>query len=245
MKTIVICGASLIALSGILFFGFGMGSNKSELIFSKTFETKIKPDTLSSQINISIRRFSQDETVSRLTKFSDFIEKQKDLKIEGGTFSVNPNMIYHEGNETQDGYLGNIGYSISSKDPKKLNKFLREIQRLDIDSSVAVSIQSVTWQLSDIQKVGKSDELRLQAFKWADEYATDLSSKLGKKCEIKKVIISSSNGIEPMYLREREMESSMIVEENVTVEANEITAPTPTNEAQSLSISPSFAMECR
>jgi len=245
MKTTIILGTSLIAIAGVLFFGFGLGSNKSELSFSKKFDIKIKADTLSSDIAISTTKFSQDETVTRLTKFSDFIEKQKHLKVEGGNFSVMPNTVYDgDGKSHTDGYSGNIGYNISSKDSKELNKFLRELQRLDVDEKVSVTINSVTWILSDAQRVGKSDELRLQAFTWADNYANEISDKLDKNCKVNKINLINQNDFEPMgdgVQRLREVSTS--VEANITEEMT--TAPTPTNEAQSLSINPSFTMVCK
>lgn len=213
---------------------------ESEFSFSKTFERKIKPDTLSSQIQIKTSKFSQEETVNRLTKFSDFIESQKHLKLEGGSYSVNPNNIYD--NKTQkyylDGYIGNIGYTISSKEPKELNKFIRELQRVDSSKQVSVSISSVSWQLSEGQKNGKSDELRMEAFKWGNAYAKELTAQLSKECSVKKISIDRGNNFIPLYNQQARMNIA-------PVEADMMSAPTPINEVQVLSIYPSFTMVCK
>jgi len=232
MKKIVLISA---VLSSLIF-------GSSELSFSKNFERKIKPDTLSSQINISTIKFSQDETVNRLGKFSDFIEKQKHLKVEGGSYSVNPNNIYDEKAKKYiiDGYQGNINYTISSKEPKELNKFIKELQKVENDKRVGVSISSVSWQLSESQRVGKSDELRLEAFKWGNSYAKELSSQLGRECSIKKISIEGANHFTPVYNQQAPM-AMMAREASFDVAS----APTPINESQILSIYPSFTMECK
>jgi predicted secreted protein len=228
MKKIIILSAFI---SSLLFA-------ESEFSFSKTFERKIKPDTLSSQIQINTSKFSQEETVNRLTKFSDFIESQKHLKLEGGSYSVNPNNIYD--NKTQkyylDGYIGNIGYTISSKEPKELNKFIRELQKVDNNKQVSVSISSVSWKLSESQKNGKSDELRMEAFKWGNAYAKELTAQLSKECSVKKVAIDVDDDSQPLYAGRGG---------NIAPSMSADSAPTPINEVKYLSINPSFTMVCK
>jgi len=206
---------------------------ESEFSFSKTFERKIKPDTLSSQININVSTFKEDETIETLTKFSEFMDKQKHLKVEGGGYSLFPS---RQDNEVRDSYIGNINYTVSSKEPKELNKFIREIQRFDKSKHSSISISGISWQLSEAQKTGKNDELRLEAFKWGNFYSKELSLKISKSCSLKKVDVPFANY--NYYNNYRTVTTSYSL-------PSAHSAPTPINEVQSLSINPSFTMVCK
>jgi len=217
----------------VLIFIITFAAAQTEITFSKTFVKKIKPDTLSTSINIRSQKLSQEETIQRLTKISDFADASKYLDIKGGIYSINPHMVYDNGKSYQDGYDGSISYSVSSKDPKELNKFIRDIQRLGDKEKLMVSIASVSWQMSEEQqaKQGDSDSLRLDAILWAREYAKSLSSKIGKGCKVLRIDFRSSQTVFS--------ESSKML----TVSSNN--APIPVQDEQIIQITPSFTLVCR
>jgi len=210
-----------------------LAMSQTEITFSKTFIKKIKPDTLLTSVNITSQKLSQEQTIERLTKISDFADASKHLDIKGGTYSVNPHMVYDNGKSYQDGYDGSISYSVSSKNPKELNKFIRDIQRLGDKEKLMVSIASVSWQMSEEQqaKHGDSDSLRLDAILWAIGYAKSLSSKIGKSCKVLRI---DFHGNQAVFSENRKV---------LTMSSD--SAPIPVQDEQTMRIIPSFTLVCR
>ncbi|MGW8168644.1 MAG: SIMPL domain-containing protein [Sulfurovaceae bacterium] len=206
---------------------------QTEITFSKTFIKKVKPDTLSTSVNITSQKLSQEQTIERLTKISDFADASKHLNIKGGTYSVNPNIIYDNGKSYQDGYNGSISYSVSSKNPKDLNKFIRDIQRLGDKEKLMVSISSVSWQMSEEQQAnqGDSDSLRLDAILWAKQYSKNLSSKIGKNCKVSRINFHDNQAV--------------FSETRKTLDLSSDNAPVPIQDEQNIQITPSFTLVCR
>ncbi|MDY0194624.1 MAG: SIMPL domain-containing protein [Sulfurovaceae bacterium] len=206
---------------------------QTEITFSKTFIKKIKPDTLSTSINITSQKLSQEQTIERLTKISDFVDASKHLDIKGGTYSVNPHMVYDNGKSYQDGYDGSISYTVLSKNPQELNKFIRDIQRLGDKEKLMVSISSVSWQISEEQqaKQGDSDSLRLDAILWAKQYAKSLSLKIGKSCKVSRIDFHSNQ--------------SVFSENRKVLTISSDSAPIPAQDEQTMQIIPSFTLVCR
>ncbi|MBD3807634.1 MAG: SIMPL domain-containing protein [Epsilonproteobacteria bacterium] len=206
----------------------------TEISFSKTFEKKIKPDTLSSSIGFSSTRQDQQKTIERLTVISDYVSSIKNLKIEGGSYSVNPHIVYDNGKSNQDGYDGYMNYNVLSKNPKELNKFIREIQRLGEKQGLSVSVSNVSWQLSEeLSDDRSSDTLRLDAILWAKNYANVLSSKLSKSCSISKI---DFNGGGYVYAAPR-----MAIKAEVASNS----APTPIQDEQKVQVNANITVVCR
>ena len=52
--------------------------------FDKRFDLELKPDTLSTHINITTLKPSEKEVLKKLTSFSTFISGYKDVEKKGG-----------------------------------------------------------------------------------------------------------------------------------------------------------------
>jgi uncharacterized protein YggE len=209
-------------------------SAQTDIIFSKTFEKKIKPDTLTTNITFSTQKTSQETATNRLTKISDFVSAQNSVKSKGGDYSVNPHYDYDNGKNIQNGYDGIISYQLSSKNPEVLNKFTRELQRYGEKNGMIVAVSSASWGMSDNQEGsdGGVEDLRLEAIVWSDRYAKSLSSKIGKNCSIQKINFSGGG----YYPQPMMMKASMAMSDS---------APIPTQDEQNININANIEMVCK
>jgi uncharacterized protein YggE len=202
--------------------------------FSKSFDTEIKPDTLQAAINITVKKATEKEVVENLSKFSTFIDEDKDVEKKGGNYSVHPQYKYENNHRYKSDYAGNMHYQVSSKDADKLNNFLISLYGFKTDRDVDISTSSVSWVMSKAQKAGKIDALRLDAIIWADSYANSLSDSLNKKCSVNSVSFTPVNHYYPQPMMR--MESK---------EMDAVAAPTPTQDMQKMSVTPTFQLECK
>jgi len=218
---------SLMVLSSLSLFGLSIN-------FSKSFDTEIKPDTLQAGINITIKKKSEKEVVALLSKYSTFIEEYKSIDKKGGNYNVHPEYKYEKNHRYKSDYSGNMHYQISSKDSEKLNSFLKSLYDQKDDNQVDISTSTVSWVMSESQKTGKIDALRLEAIIWSDSYAASLSESISKKCVVKSVSFNPVNHYYPQPM----MRSN-------TIEMDAAAAPTPTQDNQKMSLNPTFQLECQ
>ena len=202
--------------------------------FSKTFDSEIKPDTLQAGINITVKKPSEKDTIEGLARFSTFMDNANEVKVKGGNYNVYPDYRYENNHRYKSGYVGNINYKVSAKESTKLNNFLTSLYGFKTDKTVDIRTSSVSWMMSEEQKVGKIDALRLEAIKWADGYANSLSDSLTKKCEVKAVTFTPVNH----YYPQPEMMRSDMQESKAM-------APTPKQDIQKISLNPTITLECR
>jgi uncharacterized protein YggE len=209
-------------------------SAQTDITFSKNFEKQVKPDTLTTNITFSIQKVSQEIATNRLTKISDFVMNKKSIKSKGGDYSVNPHYDYENGKNNQNGYDGTISYALSSKNPEILNKFTRELQRFGEKNGLSVSVSSALWSMSENQddSDGGVEDLRIEAILWSEKYAKLLSTKIGKNCSVKKINFSDVG----QYARPMMMKASMAMSDS---------APTPTQDEQTVSTSANIEMVCK
>lgn len=211
---------------------FTMLFAQTDITFTKSFNTKVKPDTLTTNISFNVQRLSQAQTTDKLTKISEFVSGEKSVKAKGGEYSVNPHMVYENSKSRQDGYDGTISYQLSSKNATALNKFSRELQRYAEKNGMTTSVSSASWSRgdSDGDELG---ELRLEAIQWSEKYAKTLSSKLGKSCSVSKINFSDNGGRH--YPQPAMMKASMASD----------SAPTPTQDEQNISTNAHIEMVCK
>ncbi|HIP03161.1 MAG TPA: DUF541 domain-containing protein [Campylobacterales bacterium] len=219
--------ATLITLSSVSLFGLSIN-------FSKSFDAEIKPDTLQAGINITVKKASEKEVVQSLSMFSTFIDKDKDVEKKWGNYSVHPQYKYENNHRYKSDYVGNMQYQISSKDSDKLNNFLVALYSQKNDNRVDISTSSVSWVMSESQKSGKIDALRLEAIIWADSYANSLSDSLSKKCTVKSLSFIPVNHYYPQPMMRMESKNM-----------DAVSAPTPTQDLQKMSVTPTIQLECK
>ena len=202
--------------------------------FDKVFESRLKPDTLTTYITISTQKDSEKKVLQKLTSFSAFISNYKDIEKKGGNYSIVPEYKYENNQRYKNGYSGNMHYQISAKDADAVNTFIANLHDKKKDFDVDISISSVSWQLSPEQKDGRLDALRLKAIVWINDYAKTLSTQINSECKVSKI---SLNQVNHNYPQPRMMMES----KSMPADA----APTPEQDDQKMTINPHFELECK
>jgi uncharacterized protein YggE len=201
--------------------------------FKKSFFATIKPDTLQTNLNINVKKQTEKDIISALSKLSKKMEKFKDLEIRGGNYSINVNYSYEKNKRYKNGYTGYMSYTISSKESEKMEKFIADFINDKKDSDIDINIGSINWIISDKLTESKLDELRLQAIKWSKDYAKTLSKELNQTCKQSKISFDNSyNPPAPPIVR------------GATIAMDEV-APSPKRSSQKISLYPYITVECK
>ena len=210
-----------------------------EIEFNKSFSKVVNPDLLSTNVNISVEKKDEVRVNSEIEKFNDFIKNKKEIKKKNGSFTLSPKYKYYDNKQEFIGYVGNLRYSVESKDAKELNSFMDELiaikERIKSDD-IKLNISNVSWKVSDELQNKSFDNLRFEAITWIENYANVLSSKLSKKCEVKKININEFNGGNIVYARSEMALSSM---------SKSVADVAPISSEQNITVNPNFILECR
>ena len=101
---------------------------------------------------------------------------------------------------------------------------------------VKLDISNVSWNISEELQNKSFDDLRFESIVWIEDYSSELSKKLSKKCELKRININDSHGINPMYARNEMAFSSM---------SKSVADVAPISSEQNITINPNFLLECK
>lgn len=210
-----------------------------EIEFNKNFSKVVNPDLLSTNVNISVEKKDEIKINSEIEKFNEFIKNNKEVIIKNGSFTLSPKYKYYDNKQEFVGYVGNLRYSVESKDAKDLNIFMDKLISIkeNIKSDdVKLNISNVSWNISEDLQNKSFDNLRFESITWIENYANILSSKLSKKCEVKKININEFNGGNIVYARSEMTMSSM---------SKMAADVAPISSEQTISVNPNFILECR
>ena len=210
----------------------------SEITFTKKFEKKVSPETLTLNFSINANMPNEKAVIKKLNFFYENLIKESKLKIEGGSFNVYPNYRYVNNKRVLDGYRGTVSYVVKSKDKEVIDDFLEEVYSLKHDSRVSISVGNIRWIVDREQHSAISDSLREDAIIWSYTYANTLSAKLSKECTLLTLNINA-----PHYQPRPPVRAMMA--KNSAMIPDESFAPTPQQTDTPFSINPTFVLECR
>lgn len=209
-----------------------------EINFNKTFSKIVNPDLLTTQINISVEKKDENKVNIEIEKFNNFLKENKSVILKNGSFTLSPKYKYYDNKQEFIGYVGNLRYTAESEKAKELNTFMDQLislkDKIKADD-VKLNISNVSWKLSDELQNKISDDLRLDSIIWVESYATGLSTKLSKKCEVTKININESTG-NIMYARSEMAYSS---------KSKSLADVAPISSEQSITVNPNFELECK
>lgn len=171
-----------------------------EVEFEKTFVKELKPDTLSTQIEIITKSDSNLHVSNILDRFSKEIKSNQNVNIYFKNYLVHP--VYKKGTNNVPkiiSYLGKLQYKVSSKNASSLNSFIYDINLLKQNRHTSVELSSLSWKIKKTSEESAYELLRFQAIKWANVYSNNLSVSLNNNCKVKtiNIKINSNNDISP------------------------------------------------
>ncbi|AXH13678.1 SIMPL domain-containing protein [Malaciobacter mytili] len=208
-----------------------------EINFNKTFDKKLQPDILSSNIKIRIESDNESLISTKLEKFNEYIKNAKYINKNLGIFHIKPTYKYISNTPKVDGYLGEVNYTISSPEPKNINKFLNGLINLKEHRDTSIVISNLMWEVKESSATVALDIMRFEAIAWIENYTKILSQDLKKSCSIKNIHINSIHS--PIYRNSREVMISAAKES-----AND-SFPLPEQEDRTLKLTANYILECK
>lgn len=219
-----------IAILALPFTLFGF-----EIVFNKKFDAHVIPDKLTSNITISVNKNSESEITPTLNRFNDIISKSEKIEKRSGDFTIRPNRNYVNGVSNIVGYSGNLNYTIYSENEKDMNKFLKKLISKKDSSDISITISTLNWIVSESMHSKISQDLQLEAILWAEEYSKELSMKIDKECETKKINVSTPRYV-PYFAKSQETAGLSSIAADI---------PVPEVSKNQISINPNFILECK
>ena len=210
----------------------------SDITFTKKFEKKVLPDTLSLQFSINVNKPYEKLVIAKLNYYYKNIIKDSKLKIEGGNFNVNPNYRYHNNKRILDGYRGSVSYVVKSKSKDKIDSFLKTLYDTKEEPMVNISVGNIRWIVDDTQFASISDGLRAEAIIWGYGYIKELSSLTSSECSLETLNINAPHFTPRPPVRH-------MMAKGVAMMEDASFAPTPQQTNTPFSINPTFVMECK
>lgn len=205
-----------------------------EINFSKKFSKTLMPDILSAGLTIRIQGDNEEDISSKLEVFNEKIKANSQVAKKLGTFNIHPNFKYSSNNSPKIiDYIGQLKYTIESRNAKDINNFITSINSVKRSRKTSISVSGLSWKVKEDSYNVALDVLRLEAIYWIESHAKNLSKDLNKKCEVKNINISSYNNPRA-YSSARMMSSPMSK-----------SIPVPQANNQSISINPSYKVECK
>lgn len=207
-----------------------------EVSFNKKFIKLVTPDLLTTYINISIENESEKFINNHIEEFNKYIKDNNSVEKNHGSFTLSPKYKYFKNTQEFIGYVGNLKYTIKSKNAKNLNEFINDL--IDIETkfrraNIKLRISNVSWTTSTKLYDKSVDSLRIEAMTWIETYAQTLKSILSKECIVKNININKSSN---QFLRASNMES---------FSSKRVSNVAPVNSSQEIKIESNFVLECK
>lgn len=164
-----------------------------ELNFNNSFSKSLKPDILSSTVNISVTKENENSANKEIEKFNDFLKNTKNITIKNTNYNLTPKYEYIENKPYFKGFIATINFVVESKESSIINSFLSDLLAFKDSqkkSDIKINISNLSWEVSEKLQNKIIDNLRLESILWIEDYAKEISKKSSKKCEIKSVIIN-------------------------------------------------------
>jgi len=173
-----------------------------EVSMEKEFEKKIIPDILSVNIKISTTKKNLEQVITRLGEFSNNLKNVEGVTLKDRSFTTSTLHKYKNNKPIKIGYVGYKSYQIVSKNEKKLQTFLQQIQA-DEKSDIDFSFSSGSWQIDKKQKEKIKEQISIEAIKWAKKYAKNLSKTVDDRCKLETIILTENrkNDIVPVTFK--------------------------------------------
>lgn len=209
-----------------------------EINFNKNFSKSVTPDLLTTYINVIVEKKSERDVNLEIEKFNNYIKDNDLVKFKDGRYTLSPRYNYVNNKQKFLGYSGNLHYKVETKNAKNINEFVSELinikERINSDD-VKLNISNINWEIGEELYNKSLDDLRFEVVSWVNSYAVDLSSKLGKFCEVSKININSVNRGNVYYARDAVLATSMKASAEIA----------PSNADENININPNFVLECK
>lgn len=206
-----------------------------ELNFDKKFQHELPHDSLTTTVKITIEDDTELLVAERLDMFNQKIKNFDKVNKSFGTLNIRPKYRNSMNTPKIIAYIGELRYKVDSNKARYMHEFISELTTLKRNRDTSVSLNNLSWTVTEDAYNVSLDLLRLRAINWGLNYIKNISVDLNKECLLKSVSIDKMS----QYARPR----TSNLNSSRSIENKSISIPESNQEK--IVIFANFVMECK
>jgi hypothetical protein len=197
--------------------------NPLRVFVSLTQSAQIAPDIYILTLTISTEVDKEVKALSLLRRVDRELS-QLGLPYSGGNYWVD-RKCFMEKNTQRCEFSAKAFYQFRLKDAKDPDLILQKLAQME---GISFSIQGTQWIVSANAQEAKKQELMFSLLDRANIFTTEISKKLKRECQIESITYDSPLLYSPKY-----------------VDARGVSAPQPTKDMQTITVSMRLSLVCK
>jgi len=185
---------------------------------------QIAPDIYTLTLNISAEADKEVKALSLLGRVDRELS-QLGLPYSGGNYWVDKKCFMEKNIQKCEGFRAQALYQFRLKDVKDQDLILQKLAQVE---GISFSIQGTQWIVSEDVQEAKKQELIFSLLDRATAFTTEFSKKLKRECQIESITYDSPVFYSPKY-----------------VDARGVSAPQPTKDLQTITVSMRLSLVCK
>jgi hypothetical protein len=198
--------------------------NLSRVFIHLSQSAQIAPDIYTLTLNISAEADKEVKALSLLGRVDRELS-QLGLPYSGGNYWVDKKCFMEKNIQKCEGFRAQAFYQFKLKDVKDQDLILQKLAEV---KGISFSIQETQWIVSEDVQEAKKQELIFSLLDRAIAFTTEVSKKLKRECQIESITYDSPLFYSPKY-----------------VEARGVSAPQPTKDLQTITVSMRLSLVCK
>jgi hypothetical protein len=186
--------------------------------------TQIEPDIYILTLNISAEADKEIKALSLLGRVDRELS-QLGLPYSGGNYWVDRKCFMEKNTQKCEGFRAQAFYQFRLRDIKDQDLILQKLAQME---GISFSIQGTQWIVSENTQETKKQELMFSLLDKAFAFATEISKKLKRECQIESITYDGPLLYLPTY-----------------AEVKGISAPQPTKDLQTITVFMRLSLVCK
>jgi hypothetical protein len=185
---------------------------------------QIEPDIYTLTLNISAEADKEVKALSLLGKVDRELS-QLGLPYSGGNYWMDRKCFIEKNIQKCEGFRAQALYQFRLKDVKDQDLILQKLAQME---GISFTIHGTQWIVSENAQEAKKQELIFSLLDRATIFATEISKKLKRECQIESITYDGPLFYLPTY-----------------VEVKGISAPQPTKDLQTITVFMRLSLVCK
>jgi uncharacterized protein YggE len=198
--------------------------NPLRVFVSLTQSAQIAPDIYILTLTISAEADKEVKALSLLGRVDKELS-QLGLPYSGGNYWVDRKCFMEKHTQKCEGFRAQALYQFRLKDVKDQDMILQKLAQME---GISFSIHGTQWIVSENTQEAKRKELMFSLLDRATIFTTEISKKLKRECQIESISYDGPLFNLPIY-----------------GEARGISAPQPTKDLQTITVSMRLSLVCK
>jgi hypothetical protein len=198
--------------------------NLSRVFIHLSQSAQIAPDIYTLTLNISAEADKEVKALSLLGRVDRELS-QLGLPYSGGNYWVDKKCFMEKNIQKCEGFRAQAFYQFKLKDVKDQDLILQKLAEV---KGISFSIHGTQWIVSEDVQEAKKQELIFSLLDRATAFTTEVSKKLKRECQIESITYDS-----PVFYSSK------------YVDARDVSAPQPTKDLQTITVSMRLSLVCK